>query len=161
MNMSPKNLWPRETQTVRCCSTIYRRWRFVGGKFPRRFCLCGSCGQIINWPDHYKPKARKRINLDAYYLRSNRFVEQGLTTRGKPRVKKTVTAEEKAERRRRWWKARTAARHAAGLTSRGTPRLVRTKAVVVRGRYEEFRASLNIKLPEIMWTDAQRAEEAA
>lgn len=129
---------PRETQTLRCCGHLYRRWRFAGKKFSVRCAeRCSVCGGLLNWPSNYTPVDRKKRMMDAWYDRAVNFLLQGLTTHGKPRRRRApfVHRVDTAKDRQRHLNARQAAIRASllksyharanrfasqGLTSRGT-----------------------------------------
>lgn len=77
---------PRQTQTLRCCGLIYRRWRFVGKHFPDSFPeKCCVCEGHLNWPVNYRAHDRKADARELARDRSVKFLAEGLTTNGQPR----------------------------------------------------------------------------
>jgi hypothetical protein len=145
---------PRETQTLRCCGVVYRRWRFVGKKFPgTQHNSCFMCSRALNWPNNYRSKPRKKQFRDAYRRRAMRFLFQGLTSRGTPRLRpapgKAMTPRRYDPMYRHKWSSagyqRRSAKFAqAGLTSRGTRRIYQldNRSDLDRA-YETLRAGIN------------------
>lgn len=93
---------PRETNTVRCCGILYKRWRIIGRPWGLHHEECCRCLKPLEWRKHTKkePIERKPLNEPAkarrrvqcrYAQRDHRAriiperVAAGLTTRGTER----------------------------------------------------------------------------
>ena len=152
----------RETQTLRCCGQLYRRWRFAGQRFngeaPER---CRHCQSLLNWPPNYHPVDHLKSMREIARERSVNFLLAGLTTAGKPRQRRAPyihridTAEDRkrAEARRRQdtrvavlasYHRRAAQFAAQGLTSRGTPRKYapRGQRTALEIQWQQFRSEI-------------------
>jgi hypothetical protein len=79
----------RQTQTLRCCGHLYRRWRFFDPTRQRqpRFSgikKCRICGDRLKWPASYFEPDRARTARERMQDRAVSFLLQGLTTHGRP-----------------------------------------------------------------------------
>ena len=152
----------RETQTLRCCGQLYRRWRFAGQQFSGAFSTrCQHCNSLLNWPPNYRPVDRKKAMRELQRDRAVNFLLAGLTTAGQPRQRRapyvhaidTGRDRKTAESRRRQSIResglasyhRRAVRFAdQGLTSRGTPRKYapRGQRTELEMKWQQFRSEI-------------------
>jgi hypothetical protein len=104
MNRATTKGFKRQTQTLRCCGHLYRRWRFFDPTRERQpkfhgIKKCQSCGSHLRWPANYEEPDRKKINRERMRDRAVNFLLQGLTTNGKVRARHPNFKPESNQRR--------------------------------------------------------------
>lgn len=156
MNVKPDNKLPRERQTVWCCGHPISRWRYKGRrKFHGLYRThCPNCGGFFIWPP-YRQRSKTEIERASYKRRTDET-----RWRGAARPRQLLTRAQRLSRMRVRWHARAAGFVAAGLTSRGAPRIYRPRISERERAWRAFRASLTIIRPDYLLT-VGRGKEAA
>jgi hypothetical protein len=152
---------PRQTETLRCCGVLYRRWRFVGCKFNRTHAKhCSHCGARLYWQPNHTPINRRRVDRERQLIRRINFSLAGRRSDGLPLARVPLTADQRAQRKRDMYHRRAQQRAAAGLTSRGTMPAYRPRVHARERAWRDLRAAMNITRPDFL-SHLEQGEEAA